>query len=102
MELCSGLTGDFSSVNWYFVPGASSFIEKGVEAAGAYYPQANDIVLPESRLNDSSDVRHEELHALLRWTFGHPQEYFVDKCGALVDDTPFWAFVYALEMSRRR
>ena len=89
MEDCSGLTGDFSSITWYVLPGASRLQVNGVEWYGAYYPNTNAIVLPEAFLNDSSDIRHEQLHALLRWTMGHPPEYFADKCGALVKDPPF-------------
>jgi len=84
VELCSGKTGDFSAVSWYYVPGPSTFGSgSGADLVGVWLPSRNAIILAEFAREDSLVVTHEELHAILRRT-DHPAEYFVQKCGNLV------------------
>jgi len=84
VELCSGKTGDFAAVSWYYVPGPAGFTSgSGADLAGVWQPSRNAITLAEYAREDSLVVTHEELHAILHRT-DHPAEYFVQKCGNLV------------------
>ena len=84
VEQCSGRTGDFAAVSWYYVPGLGAFgagSDQGL--AGLWQPQHNSITVAQFAIEDSSVVTHEELHAILQRT-DHPAEYFVQRCGNLV------------------
>jgi len=84
VEACSGLKGDFRSVQWYEMPGSTAFEYGGVRnIQGRWSPQGNTITLAERLMSDSMLVRHEELHALLH-SGEHPALYFGTRCGALV------------------
>jgi hypothetical protein len=84
VEQCSGKTGDFNAVSWYYVPGQYTFSSgTGADLVAVWLPSRNAIVLAEFAREDSLVVTHEELHAILRRT-DHPAEYFVQKCGNLV------------------
>lgn len=79
VEDCSQLTGDFSDVRWYVSDGVT---EGGKRFSGAFVTDGNRIVLAAGHETDGGTVRHEMLHALVG-KGGHPQEYFVDRCGPL-------------------
>lgn len=82
-EQCSGRTGDPSAVQWYYVPGATSFSLEGETVNGAWYSDGNRIVIAAESYGDGALVRHEMLHALLRVP-GHPRDQFLDHCGDIV------------------
>lgn len=87
MEACSGRTGDFDEISWYYVPNATVFrIGSGSNAMGYWQPYHRSITLAGLRMNHAYLVRHESLHAILR-TRDHPPEYFVEKCGGLLSPT---------------
>ena len=81
-EACSGLSGHLESVKWYVVPGAHSFDTELGEHAGLRIGTGENvrIVLAGDYSRHELVVRHEMLHALLNRS-GHPEEYFVTKCG---------------------
>jgi len=84
VEQCSGKTGDFAAVSWYYVPGSAGFpSESGADVVGVWQPSRNAITLAEFARENSFVVAHEELHAILQTT-DHPVEYFVQKCGNVV------------------
>ena len=84
VELCSGKTGDFEAVSWYYVPGPGGFPSgSNPDLVGLWQPQHNSITLAQFVREDSSVVTHEELHAILERA-DHPAEYFVQKCGSLI------------------
>lgn len=92
MEECSGRTASFDDVRWYFVPGEVPFHVAGVDHAvvGYWDPHGNKIVVLQYLPNQRAPtIRHESLHAILRRT-DHPPEFFVDRCGAVIDspDSP--------------
>ena len=84
VEQCSGKTGDFAAIAWYYVPGPAGFgVGSGADLVGIWQPEHHSITLAEYAREDSLVVTHEELHAILHRT-DHPAEYFVQKCGNLV------------------
>ena len=88
-EGCSGLTRDFGSVQWYTVPGVTSFpLTDGKEANGYYSEASGEIVLANGPDADPVVVRHEMLHALLRNQRGHPRGYFLERCAGVVTCQP--------------
>jgi len=92
MEECSGRTASFDDVRWYFVPGEEPFHVAGVDHAvvGYWDPNGNKIVVLQYLPNQRAPtIRHESLHAILHRT-DHPPEFFVDRCGAVIDspDSP--------------
>jgi hypothetical protein len=82
VEGCSGSTAGFADVRWYMVPG-SSFQIDGITAGGYYSRDDNYIVLSDTSAAYSASVRHEMLHAIIRKP-GHPRDYFLEKCAAVV------------------
>jgi hypothetical protein len=83
VETCSGLRGDFSRVGWLTAPGQPSFTIDGRPYSGFWFPSGNRILLGDGWTMNGPLVRHEMLHAILR--FGdHPRGWFVDKCGGVV------------------
>ena len=80
-EACSGLSGDFSTIKFYVVPGVETFPTTGGPKVGEWTSDGatNRIVLAGNYRNFEMVVRHELLHSLLRKE-GHPREYFVDRC----------------------
>ncbi|HKV75851.1 MAG TPA: hypothetical protein VJN95_15130 [Gemmatimonadales bacterium] len=81
-EACSGLQGEFSSLRFYQVPGVSTFSSTVGTVVGLWTRDGreNRITVAGAYLDNELVVRHEMLHALLERT-GHPQDYFVTKCG---------------------
>ena len=84
VEQCSGKTGDFAAISWYYVPGQGSFaVGSNPDVAGVWQPSHHSITLAQFVWENASVVRHEELHAILQRA-DHPPEYFQDKCGSIV------------------
>lgn len=81
VESCSGYSGSYDELTWYTVPGSASLAK--ADAAGAYYPGLNRIVLSEGLTNDHELVRHEVLHALQPRADGHDSLFTID-CRGLV------------------
>ncbi|NNG14833.1 MAG: hypothetical protein HKM89_00040 [Gemmatimonadales bacterium] len=81
-EQCSGLFGPMEAIRWYVVPEVSSFDTDIGEKVGLWIKTPSDavIVLAEAYADHELVVRHEMLHQLLQRA-GHPEEYFVEKCG---------------------
>jgi hypothetical protein len=84
-ESCSGLTGSYSALAWYIVPGVSSVPLGDSPDVEAYWSEAgNRIVMIALDTLDGAVTRHEMLHALLR-TAGHPRAQFLGNCAGVVD-----------------
>lgn len=84
VEECSGLRGDLTRIRFYIVPEATTFEWEGREVIGLWMERGSRIVLAAEYAFRERNVRHEMLHAITRIN-GHPREYFVEKCGAIVD-----------------
>ena len=82
---CAGASRSFEDVQWYLVPGVSSFQTDQGELGGAYYRAQNRIVLAELVSDSAGVVRHEMLHALLRIAVAHPATYFQRRCAGIVN-----------------
>jgi hypothetical protein len=82
-EECAGIQGDFSSVVWFVVPGATGFERGGRTYQGYWTPVGNRIVVAEGAMLSGQLVRHEMLHALVG-SGRHSAEAFVDQCGGVV------------------
>ena len=80
-ESCAGLDGAFGRVEWYVVPGASSFETDVGEKVGLWVKsgERRQIVIAEGYLGHEMVVRHEMLHDLLSRE-GHPEPYFAQLC----------------------
>jgi hypothetical protein len=89
VEACSQLTGSMSLVNWYVVPGTTTFTcEYG--ACRGLWVAPHDIYLSDVAAHDFFGdnfftVKHEILHDLVGHA-GHPPVF--DKCGLLRPDAP--------------
>lgn len=84
VEACSGRTGNFDAISWYFIPNVGVFtVGSNPNLTGYWQPYHHSITLAGFKVNVPDLVRHEELHAILR-TVDHPAEYFVQKCGSIV------------------
>lgn len=84
VEECSGLRGDLRRIRFYIVPDRATFLWEGREVIGLWMERGSRIVLAAEFAFRERNVRHEMLHALTRIN-GHPREYFVTRCGAIVD-----------------
>jgi hypothetical protein len=80
-EACSGLWADFSTVQWYVVPGVDTFSTEAGEKVGMWLSEGGTdrIVIAGNYQNHEMVVSHELLHHLLGKA-GHPAEYFVTRC----------------------
>jgi hypothetical protein len=84
VEQCSGKTGDFAAISWYYVPGQGDFtVGSNPDIVGVWQASHHSITLAQSVWENAEVVRHEELHAILQ-RGDHPAEYFVQKCGSIV------------------
>ena len=79
VEVCSGLSGDFDTIQWYIIPGVDSFESENI---GHYKKLAGITILPEriiviagNQISNTYVVRHEILHDLANTT-QHPPEIF--------------------------
>ena len=86
VEECSGLRGNLAKINFYIVPESQSFTWEGRQVIGLWMERDSRIVLASAYAFRDRNVRHEMLHALTRMP-GHPREYFVARCGAIVDQS---------------
>ena len=80
-ESCSQLSGSYDRVEWYVVPGVSSFPTEVGEKVGLWIRSGSrrQIVIAERYLEHEMVVRHEMLHDLLSRE-GHPEPYFAERC----------------------
>ena len=80
-EGCSGLAGNYARVQWYVVPGATSFMTGDGEKVGLWSSSSEGvrIVVAGEYREHELVVRHEMLHALLDRE-GHPSEFFTNRC----------------------
>ncbi len=80
-EACSGLQGSWTSLRWYVIPGASSFVAAEGPVVGLWTRErkAGVIVLAGNFANDELVVRHEMLHSLIGKE-GHPPDLFISAC----------------------
>ena len=84
VEQCSGKTGDFAAISWYYVPGPGDFtVGSNPDIVGVWQAFNHSITLSQSVWENADVVRHEEPHAILQ-RGDHPPEYFVQKCGSIV------------------
>ncbi len=81
-EACSGLTGDFNRIGWYSVPGAGTMETDIGKKVGLWAHQhgQSTITIAGDYMDNELVIRHEMLHDLLGRD-GHPDEYFVARCG---------------------
>lgn len=80
-EACAGLGGSFGRVEWFVVPGVSSFPTEVGEKVGLWVKsgERRQIIIAEGYLEHEMVVRHEMLHDLLSRE-GHPEPYFAEMC----------------------
>ncbi len=76
-EACSGLTGDFSRIQWYSVEG-SSFDCPGGQCVGRWNSD-HKIFISSAYTDNEMVVRHEMLHDLIGHP-GHPDPPFGNPC----------------------
>ena len=80
IEACSGINGNFDNIQWFSKP--------DVTVAGkgyyGYWYTDNRIVIRSDLVDYKRLIQHEEMHSLL-WSGQHPQEYFNQKCGDLIN-----------------
>jgi len=84
VEECSGMRGDLSKINFYIVPDATTFQWESRAVIGLWMERDRRIVLAADFAFRERNVRHEMLHALIRLP-GHPREFFLQRCGGIVD-----------------
>ena len=82
-QACSGITRDFASVSWYFVPKTRTLSYQGQRVDAYWIGDPDRIVLADSLRDDGPTVRHEMLHVLLHRN-GHPREAYLEACGGVV------------------
>lgn len=85
VEQCSGRRGDYDAVTWERAESPTVHLPDGGFAKAFHFGSNNTIVLARPYLDDARIVRHEMLHALLYPTDGHPREWYVVRCGKLVE-----------------
>ena len=84
VEACSGRTGNFDAISWYYVPNVGTFeVGSDPNVDGYWQPYHHSITLGGFHVYDAALVRHEALHAILHTT-DHPPQYFVQQCGSIV------------------
>jgi hypothetical protein len=84
VEQCSGKTGDYAAISWYYVPGAGTFaVGSDPEVVGLWQASNNSITVAQAVREYAPVVRHEELHAILQRA-DHPSEYFQDRCSSII------------------
>ncbi len=80
-ERCAGLQGTYQSIQWYVVPGVTSFATSQGEKVGMWlrHGAGHVIVVAGAYQDHEMVVRHEMLHSLLGRS-GHPDGYFAERC----------------------
>ena len=86
---CAGVIGHFDQIEWYTVPDARTMTTEIGEKVGLWvrHDGRRMIIIAEAYLDHELVVRHEMLHDILERA-GHPEEYFVSRCGLTWDS---WA-----------
>lgn len=82
-ETCAGLSGNFSSIEWFVIPGVETFDPgTGHPVVGMWSRDGNRsrITLAGAWQQSEFVARHEMLHALIGQS-GHPALYFETRCG---------------------
>lgn len=81
-EACSGRSGDFDRITWYEVPGAKLIDTEIGQKVGLWQRDHGQttVTLAGDFVDSELVVSHEMLHELLARE-GHPEEYFVERCG---------------------
>jgi hypothetical protein len=72
-EACSGKTGDFEAVSWYYRPGEGWVV--GGRAMSGQWLAPHTIIVAEAYKHDAQLVRHEALHDIEQTPF-HPSPPF--------------------------
>jgi hypothetical protein len=84
VKSCSGLSGSLESIHWYFTRSELRDPNDDDATIAGYWSLAgNRIVLFVSDTIAGGVVRHEMLHALLRFP-GHPRSAFLQGCAGVV------------------
>jgi hypothetical protein len=85
-EACSGLSGNFTQIEWYVVPDVQTFNTDAGAKVGLWSHSSDGvrIIIAGNYSSNELVVRHEMLHALLDRE-GHPKEYFQNRCGLTWD-----------------
>jgi hypothetical protein len=84
VEACSGKTGNFNAIAWYYIPNVHWFdVGSTPTVLGFWQPSRHSITLAGLQINNAYLVRHEALHVILN-TVDHPPEYFEQKCASAV------------------
>jgi hypothetical protein len=83
VEQCAGRLGNMSRVQFFTVPGRTSFMYKDGQYDGYWWSQVHWIVLAGDKVQNAMIVRHEMLHDLLS-RGDHPPAFFQARCGAIV------------------
>lgn len=80
-EACADLAGSMGHIDWFVVPGVSTFQTDIGEKVGLWEQVGgrSRITIAGNYAGDEMVVRHEMLHDLLERA-GHPEEYFVTRC----------------------
>ncbi len=80
-EQCSGLSGQFDRIQFYVVPGVTSFETEIGPTFGLWsrIGGTDRIILAGAQVGEEMVVRHEMLHALIG-TKGHPRALFDVQC----------------------
>ena len=77
LEACSKLRGNLRRVGFFYVPRESlPSVLHGIRTLGVYFPENNRIFIVESEKSNPAVIRHEMMHALLKYESGHPPLYF--------------------------
>lgn len=82
-ESCAGLSGSFSSIEWYVIPGVETFDPGTGSPVVGMWSRDGDrsrITLAGAWQQSEFVARHEMLHALIGQS-GHPVLYFETRCG---------------------
>jgi hypothetical protein len=82
-QACSGLTGDYASVQWYVVPNSTTIDDAGKQVDAYWISNPDRVVLSDAHRDDGMTVRHEMLHVLLHRD-GHPRAAYLVGCGGVV------------------
>lgn len=83
VEQCAGRVASMSRVQFFSIPGRTSFTYHDGQYDGYWWNGVHWIVLAGEKVEDGMIVRHEMLHDLLG-RGDHPAAFFQERCGAIV------------------
>jgi len=78
MEICTGVSGDFSLVRWFSVPGERWWDPRWQQYAIGTWRAPHDIYIADAHLDNEFVVKHEMIHDLLRG--GHTHDPRFEEC----------------------